>query len=61
MVNRRTIRVSPQQVGLAVDYVASVRAAGVERSWRPERLWEYYTGGGRLDPVTCSTGRAWPP
>ena len=52
VVNGRTMRVPPQRVGLAVDWAASVRAAGVERSWRPARLWEYYTGGARLDPVT---------
>lgn len=43
--------VTPAEVGLAIDYVASVHAAGVGRSWEPEWLWNYYTGGGHLDPV----------
>ncbi len=51
VVNGRTVKVPPQQVGLGVDYAASVHAAGAERSWSPARLWAYYTGGDRLDPV----------
>jgi hypothetical protein len=51
VVNGRTMQVRPGQVGLDVDYAASVRAAGAQRSWSPSRLWAYYTGGGRLDPV----------
>jgi vancomycin resistance protein YoaR len=43
--------VKPGEVGLSVDYVASVHAAGAGRSWQPEWLWNHYTGGGRLDPV----------
>ncbi len=43
--------VAPAEVGLSIDYVASVHAAGLGRSWEPEWLWNYYTGGGQLDPV----------
>jgi len=43
--------VAPAALGLAIDYVASVHAVGVGRSWEPEWLWNYYTGGGQLDPV----------
>jgi vancomycin resistance protein YoaR len=43
--------VTPSEVGLGVDYVASVREAGAGRSWDPGRLWNYYTGGDRLAPV----------
>lgn len=43
--------VLPAEVGLGVDYVASVRQAGASDSWEPERLWNYYTGGSDLDPV----------
>ena len=43
--------VAPAEVGLAIDYVASVHAAGVGRSWEPEWLWNHYTGGGHLDAV----------
>jgi vancomycin resistance protein YoaR len=51
VVNGRTLQVPPQQVGLGVDYAASVHAAGAQRSWSLSRLWDYYTGGDRLDPV----------
>jgi vancomycin resistance protein YoaR len=51
VLNGRTMRVRPHQVGLDVDYTASVHAAGAARSWSPERLWAYYTGGAKLDPV----------
>ena len=40
-----------EDLGLSVDYVASVSEAGGERSWDPQRLWDYYTGGAALDPV----------
>ena len=43
--------VTPEQAGLAVDYAASVEAAGGGRSWAPGRLWDYYTGGDDLDAV----------
>jgi vancomycin resistance protein YoaR len=43
--------VDPAAAGLAVDYAASVQAAGGGRSWAPERLWNYFTGGEDLDPV----------
>ncbi len=43
--------VNPAEVGLGVDYVASVREAGAGRSWDPVWLWNYYTGGEDLDPV----------
>jgi vancomycin resistance protein YoaR len=50
-VEGHTQRVPPGEVGLGVDYVASVTRAGAERSWRPSRLWSYYTSGGSLDAV----------
>ncbi len=43
--------VSPQDAGLSVDYAATVAAAGTEQSWRPARLWDYYTAAPELDPV----------
>ena len=42
---------SPSELGLSVDYAASVSEAGGERTWDPQRLWNYYTGGEDLDPV----------
>jgi vancomycin resistance protein YoaR len=43
--------VAPEDLGLAVDYQASVSAAGGGRSWDPQRLWDYFTGGEELEPV----------
>jgi vancomycin resistance protein YoaR len=48
---KSTEAVDPTAAGLAVDLQASVAAAGGKRSWAPERLWNYYTGGEDLDPV----------
>ena len=42
---------TPAELGLGVDYVASVREVGAGRSWDPVWLWNYYTGGAELDPV----------
>src|SRR6476646_4522334 len=43
--------VSPQEAGLSVDYAATVAATGIEQSWRPARLWDYYTAAPEVDPV----------
>ena len=50
-VDGETLRVRPAEVGLEVDYAASVEAAGGGRSWHPARLWDHYTGGDDLDAV----------
>jgi vancomycin resistance protein YoaR len=50
-VNGHTLQVRPEDVGLAVDYAASVDHAGAVRSWRPARLWAYYTNGTAFEPV----------
>jgi vancomycin resistance protein YoaR len=50
-VNGHTQQVSPADAGLAVDYSASVRKAGAARSWRPSRVWAYYTSGTSFQPV----------
>lgn len=50
-VDGEVTRITPEQAGLSVDYTASVQAAGGERSWAPDRLWDYYTGGDDLDAV----------
>ena len=44
-------RVTPEDAGLAVDYDATVDAAGAQRSWDPQWLWAYFTGGEQVDPV----------
>lgn len=45
------LRLSPADAGLSVDHLASVEAAGGERTWDPRRLWDYYTGGDDLEAV----------
>lgn len=44
-VDDTRLSVKPDDVGLDVDYEASVAEAGGERSWDPVRLWNYFTGG----------------
>ncbi len=41
----RTDDVRPAEIGLAIDYAATVDAAGAGDSWSPRRQWEYFTGG----------------
>jgi vancomycin resistance protein YoaR len=50
-VNGQTQQVAPADVGLGVDYAASVHNAGAVRSWRMSRLWSYYTTGSSYQPV----------
>jgi len=50
-VGKVTREVTPAEAGLSVDLAASVKAAGGGRSWDPQRLWDYFTGGEDLDPV----------
>ncbi len=50
-VNGDSREISPEDLGLSVDYEASVAEAGGERTWDPQRLWDHYTGGEDLDPV----------
>jgi vancomycin resistance protein YoaR len=45
------VPMTAEAAGLSVDHAATVDEAGAERSWAPGRLWDYYTGGGELDPV----------
>jgi hypothetical protein len=51
VINGRSQQVRPSQVGLAVDYRASVGKVGAGRSWRPSRLWSYFTAGSTYAPV----------
>ncbi|NYE35321.1 vancomycin resistance protein YoaR [Nocardioides cavernae] len=44
-VDGTPVAIDPAELGLGVDYEASVAEAGGERSWDPVRLWNYFTGG----------------
>ncbi len=46
-----TREIDPALAGLSVDTPASVAEAGGRRSWAPDRLWDFFTGGEELDPV----------
>ncbi len=50
--------VTPKQAGLSVDYASSVAEAGAERSWDPQWLWSYFTGGDDLEAVLNVDGTA---
>lgn len=41
----------PSDLGLSVDYAASVDEAGAGSSWSPARQWDYFAGGGDVDAV----------
>lgn len=57
VVDGREVQLVPDEVGLSVDYAASVAAAGGgERSWSPGRLWDYWTGGEDLDAAVTADG-----
>ncbi|MFC5728839.1 MULTISPECIES: VanW family protein [Nocardioides] len=47
----RTATVRPEEIGLSVDYAASVDEAGAGESWSPGRQWDYFTSGGDVDAV----------
>jgi len=50
-VGPTTTQVTPAEAGLSVDTVASVAQALGPRTWDPEQLWGYYSGGSDLEPV----------
>ena len=50
-VDGRTTEVEPAELGLSVDYAATVAEAGARKSWSPTWLWSYATGGDEVDPV----------
>jgi vancomycin resistance protein YoaR len=43
--------VRPEEIGLAIDYAATVDAAGAGESWSPRRQWDYFTGGDDIDAI----------
>ncbi len=47
----RTLRASPAELGLGIDYDATVVQAGAGRSWNPVHIATVLTGGGDQQPV----------
>ena len=47
----RSADVRPDEIGLTVDYEATVDATGAVDGWEPQRQWDYFTGGDDVDPV----------
>lgn len=52
----RTFRVDPGAAGLAVDYHATLRAAGAGFSLDPSRIWQFFVGGQDIPAVVTVTG-----
>ena len=50
-VGGATTELTAEQLGFTLDAEATVDEAGGGRSWSPQRLWDYYAGGDRIDPV----------
>ncbi|MEI2712343.1 MAG: VanW family protein [Nocardioides sp.] len=50
-VGAETERATADEFGLSVDYEATVDEAGAQRSWDPEWLWHFYTGGDDIEAV----------
>ncbi|WP_188113432.1 VanW family protein [Nocardioides humilatus] len=47
----RSVDVRPDEIGVTIDYAGTVDAAGAEDSWRPDRQWDYFTGGDDVDAL----------
>jgi vancomycin resistance protein YoaR len=47
----RSDDVRPDEIGLAIDYEATVDAAGAGESWSLDRQWDYFTGGDDLEAI----------
>ncbi|QYJ04122.1 VanW family protein [Nocardioides panacisoli] len=54
----RTATVRPQALGMAVDYEATLDAAGAQASWSPGRQWDFFGGGEDVDAVVEFDDRA---
>jgi vancomycin resistance protein YoaR len=52
-VGDESVTIQPEEAGLSVDVDASLDQAGAARSWSPEWLWRYFTGGEDLDAVVA--------
>ncbi|WP_235737904.1 VanW family protein [Nocardioides alcanivorans] len=51
-VDGQQTSVPVSELGITFDADATVAEAGGGRSWSPGRLWDYYTGGKDVEPVT---------
>ncbi|MEZ0578355.1 VanW family protein [Nocardioides sp. MH1] len=47
----RSADVRPDEIGLQIDYEATIDAVSQGESWRPDRQWDYFTGGDDADAV----------
>ncbi len=50
-VGGATTELTADQLGFTLDADATIAEAGGGRSWNPQRLWDYYAGGDRIEPV----------
>lgn len=51
-VDGKSHKAKPADMGLGVDYAATVAQAGAGRNADPRHIWKVLAGGGDLDPVT---------
>jgi hypothetical protein len=52
----RRAAIDPGRAGMTVDVDASVAQAGAGRSWRPDRMWNFLSGGHEYDAVVHVDG-----
>lgn len=50
-IDGKSHEVEPADMGLGVDYAATVEQSGVGRNADPRHIWKVLAGGGDLDPV----------
>lgn len=58
VVDDRSFRLRPDEVGLEVDVSASVAQVHVGKSWDPRDMWEALVGGTEVPLVTVTVGDA---
>ena len=47
------VTIQPAEAGLALDVDASLAQTGAARSWSPQWMWRYFTGGDDLEAVVA--------
>lgn len=52
-VEGRSEQLRPAEIGLEIDYEATLDAAGARPGWTPARQWEFYAGGPDVDAVVA--------
>ncbi|MGA4508193.1 VanW family protein [Propionibacteriaceae bacterium G1746] len=48
----KSVKITPSEAGMTVDFDATVDKAGAGKSWNPAHIWNVLSGGQALAPVT---------